>query len=162
MLNICLAVVAGWATPAGAGFFSSTGPVIAIFAGQLFQGEAVGNLDGSGTIKIQSNTKPNITCSGQFTSSAELGGAGSLNCSDSSTATIKFQRLSIFSGYGTGSSGRGPMSFTYGLNAIESAPYLMLPPGKVLILDGKILALVDMVELIPVILPETDTLSPTP
>jgi len=160
LLNMCLVVVAGWATPAGAGFFSSTGPVIAIFAGQLFQGEAVGNLDGSGTIKIQSSTKPGVTCSGQFTSSAELGGAGSLNCSDSSTATIKFQRLSILRGYGTGSSSRGPMSFTYGLSAIESAPYLKLPPGKALILDGEILALVDAGQIIPAILPVTDTVSP--
>lgn len=157
ILNICLVVVTGWATPAGAGFFSSTGPVIAIFAGQLFQGEAVGNLDGSGTIKIHSSVLPNVTCSGEFTSSAEHGGAGSLICSDNSTATIKFQRLNIFSGYGTGRSGRGTMSFTYGLNAIESAPYLTLPPGKVLILDGKILALVDVEPIIPVALPVTDT-----
>ena len=157
ILNMGLVVVAVWATPAGAGFFSSTGPVIAIFAGQLFQGEAEGNLDGSGTIKIHSNAKPIVTCSGQFTSSAELGGAGNLICSDSSTATIKFQRLSIFSGYGTGLSGQGTMSFTYGLNAIESAPYLTLPPGKALLLNGKILALVDVEQSIPVVLPVSNT-----
>lgn len=157
ILNMSLVIAAVWATPAGAGFFSSTGPVIAIFAGQLFQGEAEGNLDGSGTIKIHSNAKPIVTCSGQFTSSAELGGAGNLICSDSSTATIKFQRLSIFSGYGTGLSGQGTMSFTYGLNAIESAPYLTLPPGKALLLNGKILALVDVEQSIPVVLPVSNT-----
>jgi len=144
ILIMSLALVAGWATPAGAGFFSSTGPVIAIFAGTLFQGEAVGNLDGSGTIKIQSSTKPDVTCLGKFTSSAELGGAGNLECSDSSTATIQFQRLSILRGYGTGSSSRGSMSFTYGLSAVESEPYLKLPPGRALMLDGKNLVLVDV------------------
>lgn len=162
MLIMSFAVAAGWATPAGAGFFSSTGPVIAIFAGKLFQGEAEGNLDGSGTIKIQSSTKPDITCSGQFTSSAELGGAGSLKCSDSSTATIKFQRLSILRGYGTGSSSQGAMSFTYGLSAIESEPYLKLPPGKALMLDGKNLVLVDARQLVPATLPLTGTISPAP
>jgi len=130
ILIMGLAGFAGWASPATAGLFSSTGPVIAIFAGELFLGEAKGNLDGSGTIRIQSSTKPDVTCRGQFTSSAELGGAGSLLCSDSATATIKFQRLSILRGYGTGSSSRGPMSFTYGLSANESKPYLKLPHGQ--------------------------------
>lgn len=160
MLITSLAVVAGWATPAGAGFFSSTGPVIAIFAGELFLGEAEGNLDGSGTIRIQSSNKPDVTCRGQFTSSAELGGAGSLRCSDSATATIQFQRLSIFRGHGTGNSSRGLMSFTYGLSAIESEPYLKLPPGKVLRLDGKVLVLVDGRRLVPAIPPVTVPISP--
>jgi hypothetical protein len=160
ILMMSFAMAAGWATPAGAGFFSSTGPVIAIFAGTLFQGEAVGNLDGSGTIRIQSSTKPDVTCLGQFTSSAELGGAGNLECSDSSTATIQFQRLSILRGYGTGSSSRGSMSFTYGLSAIESEPYLKLPPGKALVLDGKNLVLVDARQLDPAILPVTGTITP--
>jgi hypothetical protein len=149
LLIISLAVTVAWASPAEAGFFSSTGPVIAIIAGKLFQGEAEGNFDGSGTIMIQSNTKPDVTCSGQFTSSAELGGAGNLKCSDSSTSTIKFQRLSIFRGYGTGSSSKGQMSFTYGLSADESRPYLKMPPGKALMLDGKNLALVDVKKPLP-------------
>lgn len=162
MLIMGLAVVAGWAIPAGAGFFSSTGPVIAIFAGKLFLGEAEGNLDGSGTIRIQSSAAPGVTCRGKFTSSAELGGVGSLKCSDSATATIQFQRLSIFRGYGTGSSTQGPMSFTYGLSAIESKPYLKLPPGKALGLDGKDLVLVDVRKLVPEIIPVTGPISPAP
>jgi hypothetical protein len=141
-LIIGFACLAGWASPASAGFFSSTGQVIAIFAGELFLGEAEGYLDGSGTISIQSSTRPEATCVGKFTSSAELGGAGSLLCSDSATATIKFKRLSIFSGYGVGVSSQGPMSFTYGLDAKESKPYLKLPSGTVLRLDGKDLVLV--------------------
>jgi hypothetical protein len=160
LLVISIAVVVAWPSLAEAGFFSSTGPVIAIFAGKLFQGEAEGNLDGSGTIKIHSNTKPDVTCSGQFTSSAELGGAGSLQCSDGSNATIKFQRLSIFRGYGTGSSSKGSMSFTYGLNAVESKPYLKLPPGKELILNGKDLVLEDIKQPAPVVHQVTGTISP--
>ncbi len=144
ILIISLALFADWASPASAGLFSSTGQVIAIFAGELFVGEAEGNLDGSGTIKIRSSTKPGDTCVGQFTSSAKLGGKGSLQCSDKVTATIKFERLSIFSGHGTGISSRGTMSFTYGLDAQESKPYLTLPAGTALRLDGKVLALVEV------------------
>jgi len=162
MLIMGLAGFAGWASPAGAGWFSSTGPVIAIFAGELFQGEAVGKLNGSGTIMIQSSTAPGVTCNGQFTSSVELGGAGSLKCSDSATATVKFQRLSILRGYGTGSSTRGPMSFTYGLSAIKSKPYLKLPPGKALRQDGKNLVLVDTKQLVPALLPVKARISPAP
>lgn len=165
MLIICLAGfagLAGWASPAGAGLFSSTGPVIAILDGELFQGEAKGKLDGSGTIRIQSRTKPDVTCLGQFTSSAKLGGKGNMLCSDNVTATIQFKRLTILRGYGTGSTSRGPMSFTYGLSANESEPYLKLPPGKVLRLDGKDLMLVDVRQLVPAILPVTDQISPAP
>ena len=154
--------LAGWASPADAGFLSSTGQVIAILDGVLFQGEATGKLDGSGTIRIESRTKPDVTCRGQFTSSAKLGGKGSMLCSDNVTATIQFKRLTILRGYGTGSTSRGPMSFTYGLNAHESEPYLLLPPGKELRQDGKDLVLVDIMQPAPAILPLTDTISPAP
>jgi phospholipid transport system substrate-binding protein len=139
-----MAGFSGWASPAAAGIFSSTGPIIAILAGDLFLGEAEGNLDGSGTLKIQSRAKLDVTCQGQFTSSAELGGAGNMRCSDGATSTFQFQRLSLVRGYGTGSTSRGSMSFTYGLSANESAPYLKLPAGKALRLVGKELVLVDI------------------
>jgi hypothetical protein len=83
---------------------------------------------------------------GKFTSSAKLGGAGSLHCSDNVTAAIKFKRLDIFRGYGTGISSLGTMSFTYGLNAKESKPYLKLPPHTVLRLNGKDLVLVRVIK----------------
>ncbi len=153
ILIISLASLAGWTSPASAGFFSSTGTVIAIFAGELFLGKAEGNLDGSGTINIRSSTRPDVTCVGQFTSSAKLGGVGSLQCSDSATATIKFKRLSIFRGYGTGISSRGLMSFTYGINANDSKPYLKLPSGTALRLDGKDLVLVDIKQPVPAVIP---------
>jgi len=135
--------LAGWAGAAGAGLFSATGPVIAIIAGDLFAGEAEGHLNGSGTFQIQSLTRPDLTCRGQFTHSPEHGNAGNMQCSDGATGTFQFKRLSILRGYGAGIISRGPMSFTYGLSSIESEPYLKLPPGKALRLDGKDLLLVD-------------------
>ena len=142
LLLSVFAGIAGWESPAIAGL-SSTEPVIAVIAGELFIGEAKGHLDGSGTINIQSRTKPDVSCHGEFTSSAKLGGKGNIQCSNNVTAKIKFQRLSILRGYGTGISSRGSMSFTYGLTAIESQPYLKLPQGKVLSMIGESLELKD-------------------
>jgi hypothetical protein len=150
---------AGMVSSAFAGLFSSSGPVIAIYAGDLFLGIAIGNFDGSGTIQIQSRSKPDVTCVGQFTSSAKLGGVGDLKCSDNSSAVIKFQRLSMRRGYGTGNSSRGQMSFTYGLNVNESSPYLKLPKGKALSMHGQDVELVDEIHpispIIPILVPSS-------
>lgn len=122
---------------------SATGAVIAIMAGNLFVGEAEGHLNGSGTLAIHSQKNPSLTCKGEFTSSAELGGKGQLRCSDGTTSTFKFQRLTLRRGHGTGNFGRGSMSFSYGLTAEEARPYLKLPKGKKLRQTGTTLELVD-------------------
>lgn len=134
--------LAGSATVGGAGSFSATRTVIAILADDLFLGEAAGQLSGAGTLVIRSQKDPGLTCVGQFTSSAELGGSGQLRCSDGSTATFRFQRLSVFRGHGVGSFSRGSMSFVYGLTAEEAGPYLRLPAGKMLANNGTGLELV--------------------
>jgi hypothetical protein len=142
-LVACVAF-AGTATPAAAGLLSATGPVIAIVGGELFVGEAEGHLNGAGTLAIHSQKKPGLTCAGEFTSSAEQGGKGQLKCTDGSTATFQFKRLTVRRGHGGGRFGRGSMSFTYGLSAEEARPYLKLPKGKKLAQDGKELKLVDL------------------
>lgn len=139
----CIAL-AGLATQAHAGLFSATGAVIAILGGDLFVGEAEGHLSGAGTLAIHSQKNPGLTCAGQFTSSAELGGKGQLRCSDGSISTFRFKRLSVRRGYGGGSFSRGSMSFAYGLTAEEAGPYLKLPKGKKLARNGTELALVDL------------------
>jgi hypothetical protein len=136
--------LAGPVAPASAGLLSSTGAVIAILDGELFVGTAEGHLDGAGTIAIRSQKSAALTCSGKFTSSAELGGKGKLDCSDGSNATFKFQRLTIYRGHGTGRFNRASMSFTYGLTAEEAAPYLKLPKGKKIAHNGTTLKLVDL------------------
>jgi hypothetical protein len=55
--------------------------VIAILAGDLFVGEAEGHLSGVGTLVIHSEKNPHLTCSGEFISSAALGGSGQMHCS---------------------------------------------------------------------------------
>ena len=126
-----------WAGPAAADLFSSTGPVIAVLGEELFTGEAEGHLNGSGTLLIQSQRNAAVSCRGQFTSSAALGGTGHLQCSDGATAAFLFQRLTLRSGHGSASFTRGPMTFTYGLTAAQSSPYLVLPAGRTLVANGK-------------------------
>jgi hypothetical protein len=136
--------LSGSATPAGAGLFSATGMVIAILANDLFLGEAEGHLSGAGTLAIHSQKNPDLTCRGEFTSSAALGGSGQMQCSDGATAAFHFQRLSVLRGYGVGTFSRGAMSFAYGLTAAEAGPYLKLPEGKKLTDNGFELKLVDL------------------
>lgn len=143
VLAVCIGL-AGSTTLAGAGLFSATRMVIAIVADDLFVGEAEGHLSGAGTLAIHSRKDPALTCLGQFTSSAALGGSGQMHCSDGTTATFHFQRLSVFRGYGVGSFSGGSMSFAYGFTAEEAAPYLKLPEGKKLTHDGTELKLVDL------------------
>ena len=111
---------------------------------ELFLGEAVGHLNGAGTLAIHSQKRPALSCVGEFTSSAELGGTGKLNCSDGATSTFHFKRMNARRGYGAGSFSRGSMNFTYGLTAEEARPYLKLPKGKKLKQNGTELVLVSL------------------
>ena len=134
----------GLASPAGAQMFSATRADIAIVTDDLYVGEAVGHLNGAGTLAIHAQKSPAVTCIGEFTSSAALGGSGQLHCSDGGVATFKFTRLTAFTGHGVGNIGGGAMSFVYGLSATEAAPYLKLPEGKKLKYNGIDLALADL------------------
>jgi len=138
--------LAGSVSTARAGLFSATGAIIAIVAGDLFVGEAEGHLNGSGTLAIHSQKDPAHTCVGEFTSSAAKGGSGQLRCSDGTTATFQFQRLSAFRGYGVANFSRGAMSFAYGFTPDDAGPYVNLPTGKKLEHNGKSLVLVDLKE----------------
>ena len=142
MRNLLFILLAGWAVPACAGVLSATGAVIAIMAGELFVGEAEGHLSGAGTLSIYSQKNPALTCLGEFTSSAELGGKGKLHCTDGTSATFHFKRLTIRRGFGGGSYTKGSMSFSYGLTPEEARPYLKLPRGKKLLEKGEKLELV--------------------
>jgi hypothetical protein len=150
--TILIAALAAWLGLAGApsvaadGLLAASGPVIAIMHGELFVGKAEGHLDGSGTLRIQSQKNPALTCQGEFTSSAKLGGSGRLACSDDTSATFSFKRVSIFRGFGTGNTSRGSMSFAYGFSPTQAVPYLRVPEGKKLTQIGTELALIDLQE----------------
>jgi len=145
LITVLAACIGLAGTPtASAGVFSATGTVIAVLGDDLFVGEAEGHLNGTGTVAIRSQRNPNLTCHGEFTSSAESGGSGKLVCNDATTATFRFQRLTAFRGHGVASFSRGEMSFAYGFSPDEAASYLKLPAGKKLKHNGTKLALIDL------------------
>jgi len=130
--------------PAHGGMFSAKGNVIALLAGELYVGEAIGHFNGAGTLAIRSQKTPHVSCVGEFTSSALRGGSGQMRCTDGATATFQFKRLNIYRGYGVGEYSRGSMNFAYGLTHEKALPYLTLPAGKKLTLVGAELALADL------------------
>ncbi len=142
-----LAASAAWAgfvpSAAVAGLFSATGAVIAIVGDEIYVGEAEGGINGSGTLVIRSQSNPALSCTGQFTSSAALGGSGQLQCSDGNGATFRFTRLSVYRGHGVANFRRGEMRFAYGFAPEEAGAYMKLPAGKKLTQNGSILALTD-------------------
>jgi hypothetical protein len=140
-LALCI-VLGAWAGHARAQGFSSTSPVIAILEGELLLGEATGHLGGWGTIALRAPSKDGRTCAGEFSYSDAAGDAGQLKCSDGARAAFWFQRLSMMRGYGAARPGGSALSFTYGLSAEDSAPYLQVPAGKALSGDGGGLVLV--------------------
>jgi hypothetical protein len=115
------------------GLFSVTLPVIAILHDDLFVGEAVGYLDRTGTIDLRSVLDPKIKCVGSFRYTGLKTGLADMQCDDGAEAKLSFNALSAFSGYGFGSTPRGPASFTFGLKPDEAASHLTLPQGKRLI-----------------------------
>jgi hypothetical protein len=144
--NVIAVLAIGMSSAASADMLSATRPVIAMVADDLYTGEAVGHLNGAGTLTMRSQRNPALTCRGDFTSSAANGGAGAgrLQCSDGTEATFEFKRLTTFTGFGAGMSSHGPLRFAYGLDSAKAAPYLKLPAGKKLMHDGDQLALADL------------------
>jgi hypothetical protein len=141
---IAVLAISGMPSGASADMLSATRTVIAIVGDELYTGEAVGHLSGAGTLTLRSQSNPAVRCHGEFTSSPTLGGNGQLECSDGTAATFQFKRLSTFTGYGSGTSALGALSFVYGLGPVEAAAYLKLPVGKKLTHDGAQLALADL------------------
>lgn len=130
-IPLCLALSA-CETAGGArmGLFTATAPVVAILYDDLLLGEAVGYMDRTGTISIQSAVNPELRCAGEFRYTGARSGVATLRCNDGLEAVLSFNGLSSLSGYGYGRTSRGPASFTYGLTPEEASRYLTLPARK--------------------------------
>jgi hypothetical protein len=112
------------------GLLTTTAPVVAIVAGDLYTGESVSYIDGSGTLRLKSSLSPERECIGVFHYESEQLGAGDLDCSWGAHTTFQFRALSTLTGYGFGRTGKSDVSFTYGMTAEQAEPYLRLPTGK--------------------------------
>jgi hypothetical protein len=115
------------------GLFSVTLSVIAILHDELFVGEVVGHIDRTGTIELRSVLDPKKRCVGSFRYTGLKAGLADMRCDEGVEARLSFNALSTFSGYGYGSTLRGPASFTFGLGPDEAAPHLTVPQGKKLV-----------------------------
>ena len=138
--------LAGCTTEGGGhmGVLSASAPVIAIMYDDLFVGETVGYMNGTGTVDVHSALDAGKRCVGDFHYTAMHAGVAHLRCNDGADAEISFNSLTSLSGYGYGRTSRGPVSFTYGLTPEEASKYLTLPAGKKLIRKPAGPALVDM------------------
>jgi len=115
------------------GLFSVALPVIAILNDDLFVGEAVGHMDRTGTIELRSALDPRNKCVGSFRYTGLKTGLADMRCDDGVEAKLSFNALTAFSGYGHGSTLRGPASFTFGLTPEEAGSHLTIPQGKQLV-----------------------------
>ena len=86
-----------------------------------------------GTIELRSVRDDRDKCAGRFRFTGLKIGVADLHCDDGAEATLTFNALGLFSGYGAGSTRRGPASFTFGLSPEEAAGHLTLPPGRKLV-----------------------------
>lgn len=138
-LGAALALVSSGAVHAATvrdGLFSVTLPVIAILQDELFEGEAIGYIDRTGTIEIRSVRDPANKCSGTFHYTGLSTGLAEMQCEDGAREMLSFKALGPFSGYGQGGTRRGPASFTFGLDPEQAAEHLTVPPGKKLVVKG--------------------------
>lgn len=95
---------------------------------QVYRGKSTGFSDHSGNIQMTSAT--GVRCAGDYVWWS-AGGQGNLICDDGKTARVRFTRLSMSSGYGSGVTSDGePLQFTFGLNETEAKKYISLPAGR--------------------------------
>ncbi len=125
------------------GLLTTTTPVVAVVAGDLYTGESISFIDGSGTMHLKSSAAPDHVCSGAFRYETEQIGVGDMNCSGGESATFQFRALSTLTGYGFGRMSGGDLSFAYGMTAEQAEPYLRLPSGKKLRQTNDVLVLTD-------------------
>jgi hypothetical protein len=80
---------------------------------EMFLGQATGNMDGSGTIVI--NSESGVNCSGKFQyDEPRVSGSGSFECQDGRIGTFRFTSNGT-SGMGFGKTNKGePFKFTFG------------------------------------------------
>jgi hypothetical protein len=122
----------GCANQAGArmGLLTTTMSVVAMVAGDLYTGQSVSYIDGTGIMKLKSSTTPDRECTGDFRFESERLGVGDFECSGGTRVTFQFRALSTLTGYGFGRTRQGEVSFAYGMTAEQAEPYLRLPSGK--------------------------------
>lgn len=115
---------------AGMRLLSSSAPAVAVMNDTLLTGQAVVFADRTGTLSLESGTEPKLKCMGHLHYTASKTGVARLNCSDGTDVQMSFTAISETTGYGSGRTARGPVSYAFGMPAADATAYLALPPGK--------------------------------
>ena len=138
-------LLSGCANSSGArmGWLSTTSPILAIVAGEVYTGESTSYIDGTGTMRLKASLHRKRQCDGDFRFDSQMLGVGSMHCAEGTETLFQFRALSTLTGYGFGRSSKGEVRFTYGLTPEQAYPYLRLPPGKKLQTTADGLILVD-------------------
>jgi hypothetical protein len=109
---------------------ATSSPAYAVLNGTAFEGSAQLYSDRSGKLDLQSEKEPLIQCMGDLRRTASRSGVISLHCNDGAEAYVNFKVLGEASGHGSGSTGRGMVSLTFGLSRSEAAAHLKLPASR--------------------------------
>ena len=113
-------------------------PVVALAGEHLFFGRAWPTRSGTGGIEV-AGTNSDLACTGQFRYRRWPQGGGTLSCSDGSQGDFSLTALSVGAGHGLGESDLGPLSFAFGMAALDAARHLVPPPGqRVVVVEGRI------------------------
>jgi hypothetical protein len=109
---------------------ASSMPAVALVNDTLLVGDATLFMDRSGRLSLESSPPGLLKCMGEMRYTATQTGVVNLRCSDGTEARLLFSTLSEVMGFGSGSSARGPVTLTFGMEPAEAAAYLNLPAGQ--------------------------------
>lgn len=109
---------------------STSSPALAVVNDTSLTGKVVLFTDRTGTLNLESDTEPALTCMGHLRFTASETGVVNLKCSDGTDAIMTFIAVRETRGHGSGKTARGMARFTYGIDAAEAAAYLRPPAEK--------------------------------
>lgn len=108
----------------------------AVLDGHILLGRANFPSEREGTIELQAQDRPHLSCFGPLRYTSSTAGVVSLSCNDGRSVRLAFQALSTLSGSGRAALGSGELALTYGLSPDQAASYLAVPASHLLPATG--------------------------
>lgn len=126
---LCALVLSGCASSFEkvSGWMSSNADAFAVLDSQILQGKMNFAREREGTLQMQTQSGPVLSCSGPLRYTATQTGMLNISCNDGRTGRLTFAALSPISGTARGTVGTAPIKLTYGLAPEKAAGYLGVP-----------------------------------
>lgn len=103
----------------------------AVLDGMLYEGTVTTNYgDRFGTLQFAAKAAPGQVCAGTMRYTATSSGTAMLQCTGGVEVMLSFTALGASSGFGYGSTVKGPASFTWGMSIQNANAYLRFPEGQ--------------------------------